>query len=178
MIIAIGTSRSIAHQNPFGRMQTQFPGSAADSSARACSDAEIRRRFCRTPVCIDIAVKLSYREWMQKFAHILAIMFLALFAAGSVVHAVSANSMALDMAAAAGEADVMPDCQGCEAGDADTVDAGSCDLDCTTPGIAALDTAPGPLFVMVPARQNRLLGMSLPSGRRGAPDPSPPRTLI
>lgn len=115
---------------------------------------------------------------MQKFAHILAIMFLALFAAGSVVHAVSANSMALDMAVAAGDTDVMPECQGCEADEAGTSNAGSCDLDCTTPGLAMLDTAPGPLFAVFAARENRLPGMSLPSGRRGAPDPFPPRSLI
>ena len=115
---------------------------------------------------------------MQKFAHILAIMLLALFAASSVVHAVRANSMALDMAEATGDADVLPDCQVCEADGANKSNAGSCDLDCTTPGIATLDVAPGPLFAEFPARQNHLPGMSLPSGRRGAPDPLPPRALI
>lgn len=137
---------------------------AGDFAARQCESTF--QSFC--PISIT----------MQKFAHIIAIMFLALFAVGSVVHAVSANSMALDMAAAAGDTDVMPDCQGCEADAAGTSNAGSCELDCTTPGIAALDAAPGPLFAMVTARQNRLPGMSLPSGWRGAPDPFPPRSLI
>jgi hypothetical protein len=115
---------------------------------------------------------------MHKFARILAIMLLALFAAGSVVHAVSANSMALDMAVAAMDADGMPDCQGCDADEAENGNVGSCDLDCTAPGIATLDVTPGPLFAMLPSRQDRLLGMSLPSGRRGVLDPFPPRTLI
>ncbi|UWQ43976.1 hypothetical protein K3718_21680 (plasmid) [Leisingera aquaemixtae] len=115
---------------------------------------------------------------MQKFVHMLAIMFLALFAASSVVHTVSANSMALDMAAAAVDTDIMPDCQGCEADEAGTSNVGSCDIDCTTPGIAMLDAAPGPLNAVFPWRQYRMTGMALPSGLRGVPDPFPPRSLI
>lgn len=115
---------------------------------------------------------------MQKFARILTVMFLALFAASSVVHAVSANSMALDMAVAAGDADVMPDCQGCDADAADNSNVGSCDLDCTAPGIATLDIASGLLLEVRPSRQDRILVMSLPLGRLGAPDPFPPRSLI
>ena len=115
---------------------------------------------------------------MQKFVHMLAIMFLALFAASRVVHTVSANSMALDMAAAAVDTDIMPDCQSSEADEAGTSNVGSCDIDCTTPGIAMLDAAPGPLNAVFPWRQYRMTGVALPSGLRGVPDPFPPRSLI
>jgi hypothetical protein len=115
---------------------------------------------------------------MQKFARLLTIMFLALFAASSVVHAVSANSMALEMAVAVGDADVMPDCQGCDTDGVDNSNVGSCDLDCTTPGVATIDVATGPLFVERPSRHDRMLAVSLPLGRRGSPDPFPPNSLI
>ena len=50
---------------------------------------------------------------MRKIASLIAVAFLAVFAASTVVHAVSANAMALDMAMADGGAMSMPDCQGC-----------------------------------------------------------------
>jgi len=114
---------------------------------------------------------------MRKYASLTAVLFLAVFAASTIVHAVSASAMALDMAMADGGAMSMPDCQGCpEDGDGDA--NASCDLVCTTPAFAVL-TGVGPAqFIMPVLRQDRPLGMTLPRGLRAPPDPFPPRTLI
>lgn len=114
---------------------------------------------------------------MRKLASLIAVVFLVVFAASTIVHAVSANAMALDMAMADGGATSMPDCQGCpEDGDSDA--NASCDLVCTAPAFAVL-RAVGPAQVMMPLlRQDRPLGMTLPRGLRAPPDPFPPRTFI
>jgi len=110
---------------------------------------------------------------MRKFASLIAVVFLAVFAASTIVHAVSANAMAM----AEGGAMSMPDCQGCpEDGDSDTT--ASCDLVCTAPVFAVL-RAMEPAQLMTPLlRQNRPLGIKLPRGLLAPPDPFPPRTLI
>jgi hypothetical protein len=114
---------------------------------------------------------------MRNFASFFAILFLAVFSASTIVHAVSANAMALDMAMADGGAMSMPDCQGCPE-DGDSGANASCDLICTAPAFAVLKAAEPAQFIMPLLRQDRPLGMVLPRGLRAPPDPFPPRTLI
>lgn len=114
---------------------------------------------------------------MRKIASLIAVVFLVVFAASTVVHAVSANAMALDMATADSGAMSMPDCQGCpEDGDSDA--NASCDLVCTAPAFAVLKAAGVSQVMPQLLRQDRPLGMTLPRGLRAPPDPFPPRTLI
>jgi len=110
---------------------------------------------------------------MRKFASLIAVVFLAVFAASTIVHAVSANAMAM----AEGGAMSMPDCQGCpEGGDSDAT--ASCDLVCTAPVFAVLRAMEPAQFMTPLLRQNRPLGIKLPRGLLAPPDPFPPRTLI
>lgn len=114
---------------------------------------------------------------MHKLVSLIAVGILVVFATSTIVHAVSANAMALDMAMAEGGGVSMPDCQGCP-GDGDSDANASCDLVCTAPVFAVLRVVE-PAPVMMPLlRQDRPLGMTLPRGLRAAPDPFPPRTLI
>ncbi|MFC4217542.1 hypothetical protein ACFP4H_16055 [Pseudophaeobacter arcticus] len=112
---------------------------------------------------------------MRKFASLIAVMFLVVFAASTIVHAVSANAMALDMAD--GGAMSMPECQGCPE-DGDSGANASCDLICTAPAFAVLKAVEPAQFMMPLLRQDRPLGMALPRGLRAPPDPFPPRTFI
>lgn len=126
---------------------------------------------------MDIELTRHYNSDMCRFASLIAVLFLVVFAASTTVHAVSANAMALDMAMHDGGAMSMPDCQGCpENGDNDA--NASCDLVCTAPAVAVLRGV-GPAQAIMPVlRQDRPLGMTLPRGLRAPPDPFPPRTLI
>lgn len=112
---------------------------------------------------------------MRKLDSLFAVVFLVVFAASTVVHVVSANAMALDMAMAGGGAISMPDCQGCaEDGDSDA--NATCDLVCIAPVFAVLSAAESAHFMMPLLRQDRPLGMTLPRALRAPPDPFPPRT--
>lgn len=114
---------------------------------------------------------------MRKFVSLITIVLLAVFAASTVVHAVSANAMALDMATSADGAMSMPDCQGCpEGGDSDTT--ASCDLICTAPVFAMVKGAAAAQFAIAIPMREWPLGMTLPRGLQAPPDPFPPRTLI
>lgn len=114
---------------------------------------------------------------MRKLAPLIAVVFIALFAASTIVHAVSANAMALDMAMAEGGAMSMPDCQSCPEDGGSDANA-SCDLVCTAPAFAVLKAAGVSQVMPQLLRQDRPLGMLLPRGLRAPPDPFPPRTLI
>lgn len=110
---------------------------------------------------------------MRKFASLITVVFLAVFAASTILHAVSASAMAM----ADGGATPMADCQGCpEDGDSNT--NASCDLVCTAPLIAVLKGPVAELIMISLLRQDRTLGMNLPRGLRAPPDPFPPRHFI
>ena len=115
---------------------------------------------------------------MPKLARILAITFLALVAASSVLHAVSTNAMALEMALGSGEAMNMPECPGCIADQDGNADGVACDLDCTAPMVATIGGTVGSQPIAVLPRHARPLGMTLPLGLRSPPDPFPPRILL
>lgn len=115
---------------------------------------------------------------MQSFVRIVAFTFLVVFTAGSVMHPVSANAMALEMALASDDAMSMPDCQGCTVDERGNADLAACDLACTVPVVATTDNAGGPVHVALLSRQERPLAENLPLGLRGPPDLFPPRSLI
>lgn len=111
---------------------------------------------------------------MPRFVRILAVALLAIFAAGTVVHAAGAATMAIKMALAADGAMSMPDCAGCDAdGDGD---GPACNLVCTAPFVADLrpettENVPAAVSTAEPT------GIYDFVGRSGPPDPYPPRTL-
>lgn len=119
---------------------------------------------------------------MRKFGSLLVIVFLAMFAAGTIVHAVSANAMALDMAQdmAMSEdgATSMADCRGCIADEGGNAGVMACDLACTAPIVGTLGDSGGPVAVVLLSRPVRLPAGSLPSGLRSPPDLIPPIALI
>ena len=111
---------------------------------------------------------------MPKFVRILAVALLAVFAAGSVVHATSTTTMAVKMALGDGGTMDMADCTDCDAGG----DGGLvCDLVCTAPFVADLGTE-SVVRVPVPVSTAAPNGVCDFVGRTGPPDPHPPRTLI
>lgn len=114
---------------------------------------------------------------MLRIGSLIAVVFIVVFAAGTVVHAVTANAMALDMAMADSGAMPMADCEGCPEDGGSDADA-SCDLVCTGPAFAVLNAAAVSQVMPQSLRQDRPLGMTLPRGLRAPPDPFPPRTLI
>jgi len=122
---------------------------------------------------MDIARVWQYIGFMGKFASRLAIVVLAVFAASATVQAVSADTMAL----ADGGTMAMADCQGCADGGNGIPDAG-CELVCTAPVIAAMNSAATPAPAVPVLGHDRPIGMTLPHGLRAPPDPFPPRTLI
>lgn len=114
---------------------------------------------------------------MSKFVRILVVALLAVFAAGSVVHATSTTTMAVKMALADGGPMDMADCTGCDADGNGDENGLACDLVCTAPSIAG-SGAETALSVPVALSIAAPKGVSDFVGRTGPPDPYPPRTLI
>ena len=109
---------------------------------------------------------------MNKLVRILAVVFLAAFAAGTAAHVAAATDMSLKMSMATMD-DRMADCQDCPGDDGQ---ASACDQFCVPtlsaicppataelPHVAALVSSP-------PAEPS--------DGRTGRPDPYPPRTTF
>lgn len=120
--------------------------------------------------CKSVAL---YPDMMKPFARVLVIAVLAVFAAGSTVHAAAAAAMDVKMSMAAAGGMDMDGCDGCgDSGDGKM----ACDPVCVTPLLAVAnqdailrDAAPG-IFGKVRAEGIR--------GQTGPPDPYPPRTII
>lgn len=110
---------------------------------------------------------------MSKLGRIFLIGLLAVFVAGTVVHAASATSMALKMSLADTSGGNVEDCPSCS-GDEGTVPV--CDQVCVTPFVAVPVGAALtlPLFSYIHAN----LPLCDPTSLCGPPDPSPPRTNI
>lgn len=110
---------------------------------------------------------------MSKIARILAVVFLAVFAAGTAAHAAAATDMSLKMSMASMDAGGDMDCTGCPG---DEGQAAACDQFCvTTP--AAL-CAPAGIGLPDGADVVAILLGSRPDGRTGPPEPYPPRTIL
>jgi len=127
---------------------------------------------------LDSRSRSIYCLFMRRCSSILLLAFLAIFAAGNIAHAVSANTMALDMALMDGNAISMEDCQGCPTDGEGAADSTMCQLDCTAPGVVTLTASASLEFLMPIVRQDRPLSTTAPNGLRAPPDPFPPRHLI
>lgn len=127
---------------------------------------------------LDSRSRSIYCLFMRRFSSILLLAFLAVFAAGNIAHAVSANTMALNMAMMDGSAMSMEDCQGCPTDGEGVEDSTMCQLDCTAPGVVALTVSASLEFLMPIVRQDCPLSATAPNGLRAPPDPFPPRHLI
>ena len=115
---------------------------------------------------------------MRKLGSLIVIVFLAVFAASTIVHAESANAMALDMAMSEDGATSMADCQGCIADEGGNAGVVACDLACTAPIVGTLGNSGGLVHVALLSRLERLPAGNLPSGLRSPPDLFPPIALI
>lgn len=114
---------------------------------------------------------------MSRFVRIIVVAFLAVFAAGSVVHAASTTTMAVKMALADSGPMDMADCTECDAGSNGDEGGPTCDLVCTAPFVADLGTGnilSGPVAVSTATPK----GVYDFVGRTGSPEPYPPRALI
>lgn len=117
---------------------------------------------------------------MSKLVRLLACALLAAFAAGSVVQAASATTMALKMAfAGSGAMDMAGDmagCDGCGSGDKAGDGGLACQAACLAPLAANLyqESALAPFPCAAPAA----VGLCDAVGRTAPPEPHPPRTLI
>jgi len=112
---------------------------------------------------------------MQKFARLFALILLAAFAAGSVVHAASATSMSVKMALSDSAAMDMADCEGC--GSDDSSDGTlTCDIVCIAPLVASL--SPDSFLAARPSSSPKVSDSYDYVGRTGSPEPYPPRILI
>lgn len=119
---------------------------------------------------------------MRKLGSLFVIVFLAVFAASTIVHAVSANAMALDMtqdmAMSEDGATSMADCQGCIADEGGNAGVAACDLACTAPIVGTLGNSGELVHVALLSRLERLPAGNLPLGLRSPPDLFPPIALI
>lgn len=107
---------------------------------------------------------------MSKFVRILAIVFVAAFAAGTAAHAAGATDMALKMSMS-GMDGGMADCQDCPGDDGQ---ASTCDQFCVTT-FAAL-CAPAAAEIPHVAGIVSFPSAEPSDGRTGPPEPYPPRT--
>jgi hypothetical protein len=111
---------------------------------------------------------------MDRLSRVLAIVLLAVFAAGTIAHAANVTAMALAMSPAAMTGGDMNDCDACPP--RDDGKAQICGAACLVP-FAAIPAAVGIELASVAAEIAALPLQEL-VGHTGPPDPSPPRTII
>ena len=110
---------------------------------------------------------------MARYVRIFMIMMLAVFAAGTVVHAASAAIMSAKMTLAVIDGADMGDCQDCPDGSGDMQ---PCDNVCVSPIMAVVPSGqPGLPQVEATTESSVLQSVT---GRTGSPDPYPPRSII
>lgn len=131
----------------------------------------------RSSATIDKSHLIAYLRIMLNLARILVAALLAVFAAGSVVHATSATTMAVKMALADGATLDMSDCMGCDAEGSGDEGGQTCDLVCTAPFVADLGAGS---TTGLPAAVSTVEPKSVYDfvGRTGPPDLHPPRSFI
>jgi hypothetical protein len=110
---------------------------------------------------------------MKRYARILTILMLAVFAAGSVVHTANAASMNTTMALTAIDSGDMGNCQDCPDGGNELQ---PCDYICVSPVLAILRSGESGLPAAVTITE-KPVDLSM-SGRTGLPNPYPPRSTI
>jgi hypothetical protein len=110
---------------------------------------------------------------MTLWVRSLAILLLAAFTVGTVMHTAGAATMSVKMTLAAIDGADMGDCQDCPDGNGDTP---SCDNACVSPILAVVPSGQPSL----PGAETTTKSPVLQSvtGRTGPPDPYPPRSII
>lgn len=109
---------------------------------------------------------------MRRLARMIAVLAVLAVAAGSVINAAQAISMAIDMAASHSNG-AMPDCDDCQGGDHAEM---ACASACVTPLAAVI--LPGLSLVMTSAEAVLDPGVQQLVGHSRPPDPYPPRTTV
>ena len=113
---------------------------------------------------------------MIRFARILVVALIAVFAAWSVAQVANATTMALEMAAVDGEAMDMADCEGCDPGEMDDQASLACNILCVSPAFADLATSQASTSAPVPSQTGWAVYDF--AGRTYPPDPFPPRSVF
>lgn len=110
---------------------------------------------------------------MTLWVRSLAILLLAAFTVGTVMHTVGAAAMSVKMTLAAVNGGDMGDCQECPDGNDDMP---ACDNLCVSPILAVVPSSQSGL----PDAKTTTASLILQSvtGRTGPPDPYPPRSII
>ncbi|MCD1636703.1 hypothetical protein K7H91_23390 [Martelella mediterranea] len=108
---------------------------------------------------------------MARYVRILTILILAVFVAGTVVHAANAAAMSTKMTLAAIDGAAMGDCKDCPDNKGDMQ---PCDNACLSPLLAVVPSGEPGLPEAGTITEN--LAPHSVSGHSGLPDPYPPRT--
>ena len=109
---------------------------------------------------------------MRRFARTIAVLVALAMAAGAVINAAQATSMAIDMAAASHSDGGMPGCDGCPGGDAGMACASGCVMLLAAVIPAAPSMAMNPTQALAGSDARQLVGHSRP------PDPYTPRITV
>lgn len=113
---------------------------------------------------------------MARFARILVVALIAVFAAWSSAHIATATTMSLEMAAMDGKAMDMADCNACDPGELGDQSSLSCDFACVSPVLADLVTSQ--VFTSSPMAEHVVRPVYDFAGRTYPPDPHPPRAFL
>ena len=112
---------------------------------------------------------------MDNLVRLFVMVFLAVFAAGSVAHASNLTSMSFGMSPAAMTDGEMGDCDGCPP--ADNCKAKPCVLFCFTPLVAVPTAAEFELPLVLGVDVATLPAEEI-AGQTGPPDVPPPRAIV
>ncbi|MEQ9190961.1 MAG: hypothetical protein RLQ25_10730 [Alphaproteobacteria bacterium] len=112
---------------------------------------------------------------MRRFARIFAFALIAMFAAGTVVHAASATVMSVKVALSDGDVTDMAGCAGCRPSGNDEASNILCDAICISPFSGTLNAERN--FQRLVAASPSTFGEYKFVGRIESPDPYPPRSL-
>lgn len=110
---------------------------------------------------------------MARWVRSLAILLLAAFAVGTVVHAAVAATMSAEMTLAVIDGADMANCQDCPDGN-DSMPP--CDNVCVSPILAVVPSGQPSLPGVEATTESPVLQSA--TGRTGPPDPYPPRSII
>lgn len=113
---------------------------------------------------------------MTRFARVLVLALIAVFAAWSSAHVANATTMALEMAAVDGDAMDMADCDACESGEMGDQASLACNMACVSPVLAVLVT--GQTLTPAPVGSHTGWATCTFPGQTYPPDPYPPRAVL
>lgn len=113
---------------------------------------------------------------MARFARILVVALIAVFAAWSSAHVANATTMSLEMAAMDDGSMDMANCDACDPGEPGDQSSLSCDFACVSPVLANLVTSQ--VFMSAPVAEHAVRLVYDFAGRTYPPDPHPPRAFL